>query len=173
MTNEVVERYLQELTDDLEGVPRARRRELIGEIREHINNALAADETDEAVIRTVLDQLGDPSDIADEARERFGTPSPRSALMDYAALILLPIGGIVVPVLGWIVGVVLLWSSRTWTRAEKVAGTLLFPGGLAVPASFSWARRGRAVAVAWPLPGTTSPPNVERRRPSSTRCSRR
>jgi len=35
----------------------------------------------------------------------------------------------VLPVLGWIFGVFLLWRSDVWTMPEKLAGTLLWPGG--------------------------------------------
>jgi hypothetical protein len=31
---------------------------------------------------------------------------------------------------GWLVGVNLLWRSPTWTRSEKLLGTLVLPGGL-------------------------------------------
>jgi hypothetical protein len=48
-------------------------------------------------------------------------------------LILLPIGGIIVPVFGWVAGVILLWTSGSWTNREKLAGTLLPPGGLLLP----------------------------------------
>jgi hypothetical protein len=50
-----------------------------------------------------------------------------------AAVILLAGTGIVVPVLGWLVGVVLLWSSRLWTPAEKLIATLVTPGMLLIP----------------------------------------
>ena len=33
---------------------------------------------------------------------------------------------------GWVVGVVWLWSSETWTRKEKTIATLLIPGGIAL-----------------------------------------
>ena len=33
---------------------------------------------------------------------------------------------------GWVVGVVWLWSSHTWTRKEKIIATLLVPGGIAL-----------------------------------------
>jgi hypothetical protein len=32
---------------------------------------------------------------------------------------------------GWLVGLVLLWSSRLWTTREKLIGTLIVPGGIA------------------------------------------
>ena len=43
---------------------------------------------------------------------------------------LLLVGGVVLPVVGWIVGAVLLWGSEAWTRREKLVGTLVVPGGL-------------------------------------------
>ncbi len=48
-------------------------------------------------------------------------------------VILLLVGGIVVPVIGWVVGVVLLWSSPRWQTRDKLLGTLVWPGGLAAP----------------------------------------
>jgi hypothetical protein len=33
--------------------------------------------------------------------------------------------------IGWIAGVILLWSSRAWTTRDKVIGTLIVPGGIA------------------------------------------
>jgi hypothetical protein len=58
----------------------------------------------------------------------------RSGALGIAALILLPIGGLILPVIGWFIGGILLWSSRVWTTGEKLAGTLLFPGRLLSPA---------------------------------------
>ena len=46
---------------------------------------------------------------------------------------LLLVGGVVLPVLGWFVGVVLLWASAVWTTRDKLVGTLVVPGGLALP----------------------------------------
>jgi hypothetical protein len=34
---------------------------------------------------------------------------------------------------GWIVGVVLLWTSPRWRWGDKLVGTLIWPGGLAAP----------------------------------------
>jgi hypothetical protein len=54
--------------------------------------------------------------------------------LEVAALVVLLIGGVVVPLIGWIAGVVLLWISDAWTNREKLLGTLVVPGGLMVPA---------------------------------------
>ena len=132
-TDKLVADYLGRLDRELRDLPRARRRELVEEITGHIAEARADLETEnEASIRSLLDRLGDPADIAAEARGRFGVERHGSGL-DIVALILLLIGGIVLPVVGWVVGVVLLWISETWTTTEKVIGTLVVPGGLALP----------------------------------------
>jgi len=135
MATQAVKEYLHDLEVELRDLPRSRRQELLGEIHEHIDSALAeAPAHDEVEVRNVLDRLDDPSDIAEEARQRFGVPKARSRALEIAALILLVIGGIILPVIGWFIGVILLWSSRVWTTGEKLAGTLLFPGGLLLPA---------------------------------------
>ena len=46
---------------------------------------------------------------------------------------LLLVGGFLWGV-GWLVGVVLLWLSDAWTARQKLLGTLVVPGGLALPA---------------------------------------
>jgi hypothetical protein len=49
-------------------------------------------------------------------------------------VLFLLLGGIVIPVLGWFIGVVLLWMSPRWTAKDKLLGTLVWPGGLLAPA---------------------------------------
>ncbi|MBA3431094.1 MAG: EAL domain-containing protein [Actinobacteria bacterium] len=127
----LVEGYLKDLRKSLRVLPRDRRREIHEEIQNHIDEARMDAATDsEAEIRTLLDRLGDPDDIATDARERFGIQPERTGFMEVAALILLPVGGLIVPVLGWIVAVILLWSSRAWDTREKLIGTFFVPGGL-------------------------------------------
>jgi hypothetical protein len=131
--DELVADYLKRLNSELRGLPRARRRELVEEISGHIAEARADLESEnEAAVRSLLDRLGDPAEIAAEALGRYGVERRGSAL-DVVALVLLLIGGVVLPVVGWVVGVVLLWISETWTITEKVIGTLIVPGGLALP----------------------------------------
>ena len=48
------------------------------------------------------------------------------------AIVLLLLGGLLGGV-GWLVGVVLLWLSNVWTTRVKLIGTLIVPGGLALP----------------------------------------
>jgi uncharacterized membrane protein len=78
-TDELVANYLKRLEKELSDLPGSRRRELTHEISEHIDEARSGLEAQsEAETRTVLDRLGDPADIAAEARERFGVQPKRS-----------------------------------------------------------------------------------------------
>src|SRR5919108_1416559 len=130
--DQLVDEYLQRLDAELYGLPRARRRELVDEIAEHIAEARADLPAEgEPEIRTLLDRLGDPADIAAEARGRTAAPRRRAGALEVAALILLLAGGVVVPVVGWFGGVALLWISDAWSVRDKMIGTLVVPGGLA------------------------------------------
>ncbi|CAN5255483.1 hypothetical protein BH20ACT22_BH20ACT22_18810 [soil metagenome] len=91
-------------------------------------------EADQVQVRTVLDQLGDPEVIADEARQRFGITRARAGPLEGIAIALLLVGGLIIPVAGWFVGAVLLLVSRVWTVRDKLIGTFILPGGLLLPA---------------------------------------
>jgi len=48
--------------------------------------------------------------------------------LEIVAVLMLTVGSLI-PVLGWAVGVILLWSSGRWRPSEKLLGTLIVPGG--------------------------------------------
>lgn len=143
----LVDDYLERLDGELAGLPRARRRELREEIAGHIAEARAALPAEsEADVRTLLDRLGEPADIAAEARGR-PVLRGRSRLFDVVALVLLLVGGFLLLV-GWFVGVVMLWASDTWTTRQKLLGTLVVPGGLVLPLGLlTMASSGEACVV--------------------------
>ena len=123
----LVDTYLHDLEAELRDLPAAGRREILAEVGEHITAARAAQDTQsEAATRTVLERLGDPADIAAEARERFGIQAepakPATPWLEVMTLVAL-----VVPFLGWVVGAVLVWLSQRWTTRDKLIGTI---GGL-------------------------------------------
>ena len=67
--DKLVERYLKHLDVELDDLPRDRRREIVDEIAGHIAEARAALEHEsEADVRNLLEGLGDPADIAADAR---------------------------------------------------------------------------------------------------------
>src|SRR5579871_1180796 len=113
--------YLKRLRRAARTMPRAPRRELLEQIAAHIAEARAG----AAPLRGVLDELGEPEDIA-----ATGRASGRLGGSEIAAVVLLLIGGFIFLV-GWFVGLVLLWASPRWRWPDKLLGTLVWPGGLA------------------------------------------
>jgi hypothetical protein len=67
------------------------------------------------------------------AKEDGGRRGGRAGALEITAVIFLLIGGVVIPFVGWVVGVILLWASPRWRRSEKLLGTLVWPGGLLAP----------------------------------------
>jgi hypothetical protein len=134
--DELVADYLERLEDELAGVPRARRSEIVREVSGHIAAARAELATEsEAELRTLLDRIGDPAEIAAEAGERPVEERPGRRWVEVIALVLLLLGGFMF-LIGWVVGVVLLWVSDVWTSREKLLGTLVLPFGLVLPVGF-------------------------------------
>jgi uncharacterized membrane protein len=130
-TDPRVASYLDALNRALHGLPDLVHAEVYSEIRQHIADELAGRPGDPSAVPEVLDRLGDPIEIA---REAGAYPSPRSLpqrksrVHEIFAVILVSIGGFVAGI-GWLVGIVLLWTSDRFTRADKVIGTILVPGG--------------------------------------------
>jgi len=129
-----VDSYLHDLSRALRDLPPKRRREIVSEIQEHIADMFEElpGDADDADVVDVLERVGDPEDIAADARERFGIQRWRPSWSDPLAIVLLLIGGFLW-LIGWIAGVVLLWFSDVWTTRDKIIGTLFVPGGLAAP----------------------------------------
>jgi len=120
------ESYLRRLRRALRSAPASERQEIVDNVTAHIDAALDSTTCPEADIGRVLEELGTVDDIVAAA-----TPNkkPSSAERDVLALVILELGGVVVPFVGWVIGVVLVWSSRTWSSAEKWVATLIVPGG--------------------------------------------
>jgi hypothetical protein len=115
----LVGEYLRRLEDAAAHLPRSRQVELVTEIREHIDDALAeAGASDEVAVRNVLERLGPPEEIAAAA----GPPPPHrtGGRLELAATIL-----IAIPFVGWVLGPGLVVFSRAWTSREKLIGVAL------------------------------------------------
>jgi hypothetical protein len=136
-SDRLIRDYLDELRARTRDLPKRRREELLAEIEAHIAEALPPTAS-EAEVRDVLDRLGDPEGIAAEERERLGVAPKRAGALEWIAIALLLIGGVIVPVVGWIVGVLLLWTSSVWNTRDKLIGTLVLPGGLLFPLGFGF-----------------------------------
>ena len=122
--------YITRLRHVARQLPRGSRDELVSDITAHLYEAIDAHAT-EAEVRNVLDRLGSPQEIVAAQLSDTATPVMQArGAHEWAAIILLLIGGFALGV-GWLIGLVLLWSSHAWTTTQKLIGTLIIPGGLA------------------------------------------
>ena len=121
--------YLKRLKKVSTRLPRAPRKELTLEIEAHLSEALPAG-AGEAEALNVVERLGEPDQIVAEAEMELEEGlKARAGVRETLAVSLLLFGGFLF-VVGWFVGLHLLWSSRFWTLRDKLIGTLLVPGGL-------------------------------------------
>jgi hypothetical protein len=132
----LVDDYLRRLDASAAGLPHERRRELVAEIDEHIEAALAEHEAaDETTVRNVLERLGPPEEIAAAAEP--SPPQPTRGRLETTALIVLS-ASFLVPFAGYLIGAVLVVSSGAWAARDKLIGLLIPPavvllgGGLIV-----------------------------------------
>jgi len=130
-TDPLIERYLRQLKATARRLPSRERRELVADIEAHLAVATQQSEGTEASIRDLLDELGTPDEIVASAQPVGATTKLGSR--ETWALILLALGGLVVPVVGWVAGLVLLWSSPAWSMSKKWLATLVWPGGIGLP----------------------------------------
>lgn len=123
--------YLAELERAVRELPQPLAGDIVGGIREELRG-LDADEARERIAA-----LGEPAAIAAAARDELPPATPAAVAGDarwytVVTVLLVGIGGFVVPVLGWVVGIGFLWASRTWTRRDKIIGTLILPVAIAL-----------------------------------------
>ena len=111
------------------------------EIAEHIDQARAEGEAgDEASTLNLLDRLGDPADIAAEARARLGVSVPKADTLEVAALVFLLVEGFFFGV-GWLVGLVLLragGSGEACTGPVGPQAKTVCTGGPSSASQFGW-----------------------------------
>jgi uncharacterized membrane protein len=135
--NPQVEAYLRQLDFALSSLPWEQRNEIFSDISEHIQRELAAAGDQPGAVDAVLQRVGDPHAIAQEA----GAPPTMPAMpppargrgLEIAAILLISAGSFLIPFVGWIIGVALLWASSRFTRADKLVGTLVPPFGFLAP----------------------------------------
>jgi hypothetical protein len=124
--DKLIRRYLAQLDAALQGIDASRGEEILAQVRGHIERGRAGlDPDDVASVRTLLSRVGDPAAIAAEA----GALPPGSRRWDGWAPWLI-IFGPVASGLGWIAGVLILWTSPTWSRRDKLIATFVPPAGL-------------------------------------------
>jgi hypothetical protein len=128
------------------------RDELLDDVEAHLAELRATSPSREATL-AALERLGPPEQVAAAATVELGSapPPPANAwapppvpvrrsvrALDVTAVVLLLVGGFLLPGVGWVVGVLLLWASASWTTGEKLLGTFVVPGGLLAPVLFAF-----------------------------------
>lgn len=138
-----VRSYLAALEARLAHLPADQSEEILFGIREHIAEAL---ERGGPSAPEVLSSLGSPDDVLAGLAGPFTEVAPparlkalqqpairpsyqSSTLWVVATAILLPFG-IFLAGVGYLFGLAGLWMGTRWKLWEKIAGTLLFPGGV-------------------------------------------
>jgi hypothetical protein len=106
--------YLDRLRKASARLPRGRRDELCAEIEAHLAEAIDPQAPDADAL-TVLDRLGEPEEIVAAEQPPAAAGVPARGGHEWAAILLLLVGGFVFWV-GWIAGVVLLSESVSAPR---------------------------------------------------------
>lgn len=127
---QVVRSYLTQLEKALTHLPFDVRNEIVAGVREEL------DGLDAAAAAARIETLGDPEFIAAEARAETTIPAPAGTTPQveprgreagwYPALaaLLVAFGGVIIPVIGWVFGLALVWMSKTWRPRDKWIATL-------------------------------------------------
>lgn len=129
--------YLMALTKALRDVPAQEADEILtGTLEELLG-------LDSAAANEKIKALGEPQRIAAEAMAMYGSQIAESGQFansknesqdpqwySVVTTLLLIIGGFAIPFIGWVGGVIMLWSSKTWRLLHKIVGTLLLPAAI-------------------------------------------
>jgi uncharacterized membrane protein len=120
-TDRLIDEYLRRLETAAAHLQRSRRAELIAEIREHIETALREeDAADEVAVRNILERLGSPEEIVDATE-----PAPTKVSREPGRLETATVVALVVPLVGWLIGIVLVLLSQVWSQRDKLVGIAL------------------------------------------------
>ena len=138
--------YLRRLDAAAWPLPADRKAELADEVREHIDAALSeAGRRDEATLRNVLERLGPPEEIV--AAEVSGEPparplasgsagttaQPGVGAIEIIAILLLTLGGFLLPLIGPVIGLAFVWLSPAWSTRVKLVVSAIVIGVLVLP----------------------------------------
>ena len=144
-------RYLDELESALAAAPAALRADILADIADELNGL------DEDASRARIAALGDPRAIAADAAaeaQASGSPVPGpvpvpvSKAYPTAAAIVLTAGWYVVPIVGWIAGLVMIGVGKLWAPQVRVASAVVSVAAALVALAALLVMRGTDL---WPL----------------------
>ena len=127
----LVSEYLSQLHAAAWVLPADRRTALVDGARRRLY-AEIGDDADPARARSAIDSLGPPEEAVRREAATLGpsapvAPRPLSVWgsREVAAVLLLAVGGLALPIIGPVVGLVLAWLSDRWTTAQRLVATVL------------------------------------------------
>lgn len=123
-----IRRYMRRLEAELSILGSAERDEILNEVRDHLRLSLVRDSDappTDAEIASALAKLGQPTDIAAAARERFGVPPARAGAIDVTTVLLVAVGNLLAPLIAGLVGILLISRSPAWVPAIRRRATIL------------------------------------------------
>ena len=120
--------YLERLDRAARALPPDRASELVGDITDHLRQALSPDAT-EAEVRTVLDRLGTPQELVAAAGGHEPAPGG-DGVPERGGREALVVWFVAIPM--WVAGLVLMAISAAWSGREKLLGLLALGTGLPV-----------------------------------------
>lgn len=132
----LVEEYLHTLRAEAARLPDDQARELVADIGEHLEVALAEGAT-ETEVRNVLERLGTPAELVDAAGPPIPAPSSRSFASPAGAIICLLAAEILCVLLPvsvplWILGLVMMARAPVWDERQKWLGFIGLGSGFPV-----------------------------------------
>lgn len=133
-SDELISSYLGRLRAACWPLGEERTAELVEGIEEHIRDAVGELGDDPTTVGGILERLGPPERIAQEASDQPPPVGPvllskPSMAREVWTVLLLGVGGFLFPFFTWVVGVVLLVTGKRWLWWEKLLGVLIVPGG--------------------------------------------
>ena len=130
-SDRLVSEYLSQLHAAAWVLPADRRTALVDGARRRLYDDIG-DDADAARTRAAIDSLGPPEDAVRREAETLGPPVPVPprplsvwGSREVAAVLLLAIGGLALPIVGPVVGLALAWMSDRWTTTERLVATVL------------------------------------------------
>jgi hypothetical protein len=153
-SDRLVSEYLSRLHAAAWVLPVDRRTALVDAARHRLYLEIGA-ATDPAVARAAIARLGPPEDAVHLEAATLGPAAPLAprplsvwGSRAVAAVLLLAVGGLALPVVGPVVGLVLAWLSDRWSTVHRLLATLLAVAPLVLLAGASVALGGGRLVVA-------------------------
>lgn len=142
--------FLAEVEAQAGQLPAAERAALLADLTDHLDEAFAAADGRSVLLGQLLDDLGSPDEIVASAAalsrpagaspaqdhltaQQPARPGRRELVYDAIAFAALTVGFFLLPVVGWVAGLALVWLGPRWGTGDKVVASALWPVVVGLP----------------------------------------